>query len=111
MRPLLVRNFNSTKTVLRLADEIWVAWDWQVRYGIGYIFTGRSESELLTVLATNRVRVYYVVRHDGLLAYSETPWRTSAGLTEGNPLVANYLLLEWFRDRLFSFYDQSIPRG
>jgi len=92
MRPLLVRNFNSTKTILRLADELWVAWDWQVRNGIGYIITGRSETELLTFLATRQVRKYYVVRHDGLLAYGETAWRTSDGLTEGDPLVANFSL-------------------
>ncbi len=106
MRPLIVKNFRSEKTRLRLADDLWAAWSWQLANGIGSILVAPSEGELLTGIATHRVDEAYTVRHDGLLSYMRTPWRTAAELPGVAPLAANYALLEWFRDRLFSFYDR-----
>lgn len=106
MRPLLVKNFRPEKTVLRLADDLWVAWSWQLANGIGNVLVARSEGELLAGIATRRVSEGYSVRHNGLLAYMRTPWRTAVELPGATPLAANYALLAWFRDRLFSFYDR-----
>lgn len=106
MRPLIVKNFRSEKTRLRLADDLWVAWSWQLANGIGNVLVAPSEGELLTGIATHRMDEAYTVRQNGLLAYMRTPWRAAAELPGVAPLAANYALLEWFRDRLFSFYDR-----
>ncbi|WP_439626863.1 hypothetical protein [Gemmata sp.] len=106
MRPLLVRNFHPHRTTLRLADDVWVAWTWHLANGIGNVLVAPSEGDLRTRIETRRVAEAYTVRHDGLLAYMRTPWRTAADLPGATPLAANYALLECFRDRLFSFYDR-----
>lgn len=110
MRPFLVRNFRAEKTILKLSDQLCVAFDWTIGMMIGMILHGETVSELQGLIARRECAspLLYLNR-DGLLADYRNPWRTSTdlgdvGITTG--LHVNLYLLERFHEKLFSFYDQ-----
>ncbi len=109
MRPLLVRNFKAKKTLTRLADGVWVAFDWATGHRLVQVYNGPSEEQLLWQWSSSTYQGILSLRPDGLLAYEATPWLTGVFYDAHLPtsvLGANLVVVDAIHELLFSFWEQ-----
>jgi hypothetical protein len=109
MRPFLVRNFRPEKTIVTLTPDCAAAWKYRIGLGMAGLVVGRTAVDVRRKLAAVRSLMGIRVGHDGLFLDRRMPWYTTADLAASGvdgALALNYLLLEHFRDRLYSFYDR-----
>lgn len=111
MRPFLVRNFRCEKTILKLSDELCLAFDWAVGMAIGVISNAPTVDKLreVTVRRESCFPPELYLDHEGLLSDSRMPWRTTADIGVVGSTTAlhiNLYVLELFHEKLLSFYDK-----
>lgn len=106
VRPYLVRNFRPEKSVVRLADDCFVAWRWLVHFGVGLVVLTRSEREMVEALRTGGSDMAAEMAPDGLLLDPTMPWATAADPVPGvaAPLAVSLWILGQVRDQLQEMY-------
>ena len=109
MRPLLVRNFNSKKTLTRLAEGVWIGFDWALGHRLVQVYVGPSEEHLLWQWSTSTFQGILSVLPDGQLAYEATPWCTGLyydSMLPTSVLGANLVVVEAIHELLLTFWDK-----
>ena len=109
MRPMLVRNFNSKKTLTRLAEGVWIGFDWALGHRLLQVYVGKSEEHLLWQWSTSNFQGILSVIPDGQLAYEATPWCTGLyydSMLPSSVLGANLVVVDAIHELLFTFWDQ-----
>jgi hypothetical protein len=108
MRPFLVRNFNSTKTMVGLGGGFCLAWDWTTRFGIANVMGSESEREVRQALNSKRSAYLAVIDYSGRMVDPTRPWSTGI---YGNQdpklgLSESLFVLGLFHERLWGFYNK-----
>ena len=109
MRPFLLRGFRPEKASVNLGDDVLVAWDWSLRYGIASLIAGTTVEDIQRAMATRSAQLWVTVGRDGLLLDAHNPWVTTATIAarEGDRwLPENFLVLELMHEKLFELYDR-----
>jgi hypothetical protein len=109
MRPFLVRNFHADKAIVKVSENLVIAWDWCLAFGVAHVFFAQSREAILEAQASRSVRCMCNVGLNGLLIDYRQPWRTTRDLPQEERqagLLANLYIIERLHGKLFSFYDQ-----
>ena len=109
MRPSLVRNFNPVNTISAVSPNLYIAWDWSVRFnGILNLTASTSEGEVLAHLNRKTTGHRVVIRDDGLIIDGFRPWLTAVSDTKHADanLVVNLQVVKLIVEQLFGFYAQ-----
>ena len=109
MRPFLIRNYKPSKSIISLAEDVYIGWDWWLYNQIGSIYTGESEKEIMAYIHKRGFRVPLRIDHSGILLNWKLPWEKSTSLDEINgcsPIDINIFILEAIHDKLYTFYKQ-----
>jgi hypothetical protein len=109
MRPFLLRGFRAEKASISLGDDLVVAWDWSLLYGIAYLIPGTTIEDIQRAMVTRSAQLIVTVGRDGLLLDANNPWVTTGTIAarDGDRwLPENFLVLELMHEKLFGLYDR-----
>ena len=107
MRPFLLRGFHPERASISLGDDLVVAWDWSLRYGLASLITGTTVEDIQRIMVTRIMELGVTVGRDGLLLDANNPWVTTETIAarEGDRwLPENGLVLELFHEKLLELY-------
>jgi hypothetical protein len=109
MRPFLLKGFHPEKASINLGDDLIVAWDWSLRFGLASLIVGTSVEDIRRVREIGRGELFVTVGQDGLLLDVMNPWVTTETITtmeDDRWLPENQLVLELFHEKLFGMYEK-----
>jgi len=107
MRPLLVRNYRASRSMVTLGPGVCVAWQWNLGELVGGVLVAPDERSLLTAEHTMRHHEILSVDREGLLASQDLPWIRSIDLDPPEAaLAANLFIVERLYERVFEMYER-----
>ncbi len=109
MRPLLVRNYRASRSLVSLGPGLCVAWHWNLGEVVGNVLVAPDERAMLTAEHDLDHMEILSVDREGLLASQDMPWIRSIDLdlTEGGAaLAANLYIVERLYERVFAMYER-----
>lgn len=109
MRPFLIKNFHPERMVIRLADQLYGAWEWCLLFGtIAHIHVADTERQVLEKMYS-RTGTVVSIGTNGLMFDWRMPWdNTLAGAKDrvGSRLASNRHVLEQFYQKLYESYEK-----
>lgn len=106
MRPFLIKGFKKEKAIIKVSDELFLAWGWTTQFGPASLCVADSEKRMMELIATGCSMVLVSIDHQGLLIDGGMPWLTAETIAGDEGLAVASYILELFHEKLFAFYDK-----
>lgn len=107
MRPLLVRNYRASRSMVSLTPGLCVAWQWNIGEVVGNVIVAPDERSLLAAEHDLKHHEILSVDREGLLALQDLRWVRSLDLDPpADALAANLYILGRLHERVFEMYER-----